>query len=216
MVEQAVGRVERPVTSRLQRSRGGFTLIELLVVIAIIAILAAILFPVFAKARENARRASCQSNEKQITLGFMQYQQDNDETMFQNGWGGAQSVGWWDLLYPYTKSYQLGQCPSYKGGYSTNYPKMTTPLKGYDYMWSEHVMSNGNSIAEIATPATSLAFAEGSFAVNGWTWDNIRLNNRRAANHLEGCNAAYLDGHVKWLGWDKFTMNSDPKVANPG
>src|SRR5687767_15865680 len=60
-------------------SKSGFTLIELLVVIAIIAILAAILFPVFARARENARRASCQSNEKQIALGFKQYIQDNGE-----------------------------------------------------------------------------------------------------------------------------------------
>src|SRR5687767_6194063 len=59
--------------------KSGFTLIELLVVIAIIAILAAILFPVFARARENARRASCQSNLKQVGLGFVQYTQDYDE-----------------------------------------------------------------------------------------------------------------------------------------
>ena len=62
----------------------GFTLIELLVVIAIIAILAAILFPVFAKAREKARQASCSSNEKQLGLGIIQYVQDNDE-MFPQG-----------------------------------------------------------------------------------------------------------------------------------
>ena len=61
--------------------RRGFTLIELLVVIAIIAILAAILFPVFARARENARKANCQSNLKQVSLGLMQYVQDYDETM---------------------------------------------------------------------------------------------------------------------------------------
>src|SRR5690349_12144108 len=72
-----------------KRSARGFTLIELLVVIAIIALLAAILFPVFARARENARRASCQSNLKQIGLGFHQYTQDYDDrlplTMWHSG-----------------------------------------------------------------------------------------------------------------------------------
>src|SRR3990170_5499085 len=78
-------------------ARRGFTLIELLVVIAIIAILAAILFPVFARARENARRSSCQSNEKQIALGFKQYIQDNNEKYPASG-------GWRTAILDYTKS----------------------------------------------------------------------------------------------------------------
>src|SRR5215216_1456391 len=91
------------------RQKRGFTLIELLVVIAIIAILAAILFPVFARARENARRSSCQSNLKQIGLGLMQYTQDYDEAMpiIWNGEGE-----WMDAVQPYIKSYQLFVCPS--------------------------------------------------------------------------------------------------------
>src|ERR1700735_1800324 len=99
-------------------NRKGFTLIELLVVIAIIAILAAILFPVFAKAREKARQTSCLSNEKQLGLGLIQYSQDNDEFMVMawDGNGGYQPsdnrVGnikykWMDAIFPYVKSTQV-------------------------------------------------------------------------------------------------------------
>jgi len=128
-----------------------FTLIELLVVIAIISILAAILFPVFARARENARRASCMSNMKQIGLGLMQYTQDYDEryppSSYCNltscapgdqdsdpskpsGTFGTYAVStgnhrtWMDFIYPYVKSTQVFVCPS------SQVPK-TTPNYGY-------------------------------------------------------------------------------------
>lgn len=112
--------------------RSAFTLIELLVVIAIIAILAAILFPVFGRARENARRSSCQSNLKQIGLGIMQYVQDYDEkypfTVNVNGTppdadypdGSGQYDGWFNygtwryFIHPYVKSAQVYKCPSAK------------------------------------------------------------------------------------------------------
>ena len=92
----------------------GFTLIELLVVIAIIAILAAILFPVFARARENARRSSCQSNLKQIGLGITQYTQDYDEKLppARNTTTPFPNAPWHYLVQPYVKSYQLFRCPS--------------------------------------------------------------------------------------------------------
>ena len=98
-----------PVRSRI---KAGFTLIELLVVIAIIAILAAILFPVFAQAREKARAISCLSNMKQIGLGVTQYEQDFDETTpgGLNGYGGGS--GWAGQIYPYVKSTQVFRCPS--------------------------------------------------------------------------------------------------------
>src|SRR4028119_918077 len=98
-------------------TRRGFTLIELLVVIAIIAILAAILFPVFARARENARRASCQSNLKQIGLGMLQYIGDYDDTMPFSFFGtagnsDANNYKWMDAIYPYVKNEQIFTCPS--------------------------------------------------------------------------------------------------------
>src|SRR3569833_1092954 len=92
----------------------GFTLIELLVVIAIIAILAAILFPVFAKAREKARQISCASNARQIGRSILQYVQDNDETFPVGNNDGSplsQGVGWGGPIQPYIKSTALLKCP---------------------------------------------------------------------------------------------------------
>ncbi|MCW3062124.1 MAG: prepilin-type N-terminal cleavage/methylation domain [Capsulimonas sp.] len=97
----------------VKRSRSGFTLIELLVVIAIIAILAAILFPVFAKAREKARQISCASNLKQLSIGMLQYTQDNDET-FPLGnalFDGYDGVGWGGRIHTYLKSADVYKCP---------------------------------------------------------------------------------------------------------
>lgn len=118
-----------------KRSPHGFTLIELLVVIAIIAILAAILFPVFARARENARRSSCQSNLKQIGIGLVQYIQDYDETMPRGAFVPSLTVSndsmeditsdvpsqsnlslWMDVIYPYVKSEAVFVCPSRNSG----------------------------------------------------------------------------------------------------
>ncbi len=105
-------------------SKRAFTLIELLVVIAIIAILAAILFPVFARAREKARQTACLSNEKQIGLGLMQYAQDYDETIpkrYGDGCDSASNTGdcenrktrsWKNMIFPYIKSYDVFRCPS--------------------------------------------------------------------------------------------------------
>ena len=116
--------------------RRGFTLIELLVVIAIIAILAAILFPVFAQAREKARQTTCLSNEKQIGTAVMMYTQDYDEILPQTGWQGPctnpinvtqASDNYWSGTYafplacgPYLKNWQVFACPSdkYKGGWA--------------------------------------------------------------------------------------------------
>ena len=96
--------------------RSAFTLIELLVVIAVISVLAAILFPVFGRARENARRTSCMSNLKQIGLAFLQYTADYDEayplTSYSAGGPSAPNVSWTLGAAPYMKSTQIFRCPS--------------------------------------------------------------------------------------------------------
>jgi len=110
---------------RVKQRSSGFTLIELLVVIAIIAILAAILFPVFAQAREKARQASCMSNLKQLTLGCIMYQQDYDSKYASAGgtcYGSGPvtcnqdnpmpTMQWQWTIYPYVKNWQLYHCPS--------------------------------------------------------------------------------------------------------
>jgi prepilin-type N-terminal cleavage/methylation domain-containing protein/prepilin-type processing-associated H-X9-DG protein len=141
-------------SSHTATRKRGFTLIELLVVIAIIAILAAILFPVFARARENARRASCQSNLKQLGLGFAQYVQDYDERypMYRaSGCGTAADCGWAinvqygtiaPPIFPYTKSIQVLQCPSESLTQATAQPS----APGYtDYFYNSNVGTDGSA-----------------------------------------------------------------------
>lgn len=145
----------------LPHENRGFTLIELLVVIAIIAILAAILFPVFGRARENARRASCQSNLKQISLGMAQYTQDYDEK-WPSGTKGVGGVlfgqGWAGSIQPYLKSTQIFQC-------SSESSSATTPLVQVSYIYNFTIPQMSPSLAALNGPAKSVVLAE----VKGFT-----------------------------------------------
>jgi prepilin-type N-terminal cleavage/methylation domain-containing protein/prepilin-type processing-associated H-X9-DG protein len=154
----------------------GFTLIELLVVIAIIAILAAILFPVFARAREQARKSACASNMKQIALGMLMYADDYDQLLppyslgagYRGcfGYAGADGPRWADLVFPYVKNRQVFDCPSstqrigtYPGG---AYFDITTYSYGYDSAsdGATEFGAGGRSLTEFADPSGTIMLAE--------------------------------------------------------
>jgi prepilin-type N-terminal cleavage/methylation domain-containing protein/prepilin-type processing-associated H-X9-DG protein len=180
----------------------GFTLIELLVVIAIIAILAAILFPVFARAREKARQASCQSNLKQMALACLMYTQDYDERTMRYCTQGCPDNGCFykhDLLYPYTKNRQMYLCPSSNRTDATpgGWPAGTV-YGDYGYHCPT---SNGVKMADMAAPAEVMMFIE---CVAAPATPNQSCNYASSridwivARHNGGTNIAFWDGHVKW------------------
>jgi prepilin-type N-terminal cleavage/methylation domain-containing protein len=202
-------------------ARNGFTLIELLVVIAIIAILASILFPVFAQAREKARQSSCLSNQKQIALGMTMYTQDYDDTLPPYSFGvgtagffgyfGADGPRWADMIFPYVKSRQVYDCPDgnvhlniYQGGayfdtqtYSYGYstPSLTTtPDSGYGVA--------GRPLAQITAPSTTIMLAdsriakgEGSARILPVSYDTpFSLNHKVDGNRHSGARGYNITG----------------------
>ncbi|NUQ00819.1 MAG: DUF1559 domain-containing protein [Armatimonadetes bacterium] len=201
----------------MRMRRRAFTLIELLVVIAIIAILAAILFPVFAKAREKARQSSCQSNFKQLGVAMLQYAQDYDEMFALMGQPNKMTQPtpdpvflyqdttygyWWSwaaLIYPYAKNAQIYRCPSSNYSYA-----------GVAYgLPANCVNSSGTLVTIFSTtyaptqsilrqPASSMMISEkGAGGGNQYIMSGQYYACR--ADHNEGLNVAYFDGHVKWL-----------------
>ena len=201
----------------MQRSsRRGFTLIELLVVIAIIAILAAILFPVFARAREKARQASCSSNLKQIGLAAMMYANDYDESFLPMNAGspGGKTIWAATLVQPYVKNMQIFSCPSFAGAgprvCGCNGANEFERYLSYGFNCGNGGQGGtampawrgpmGVKLATMTAPAETL-FSGDSGCVNigpgslypsqGTTCPNYD------ARHNEMINLAYCDGHVK-------------------
>ncbi|MFQ6098120.1 MAG: DUF1559 domain-containing protein [Armatimonadota bacterium] len=216
----------------MTRATRGFTLIELLVVIAIIAILAAILFPVFAKAREKARQASCGSNLKQLGLAWLMYAQDYDERVCATHMppvGSPERTDMWvwattatnpghmdSRLMPYIKNEGLFKCPSDPTAlwsYGMNYypaayarASLGTPgPSGYGY--------GGASLAAFGRPAEILVFTDsrsncyyiGNASYPGYAWRSPGyVCGGTRPRHNGGVNCAFADGHVKWLTGNKF------------
>ncbi len=202
------------------RSRG-FTLIELLVVIAIIAILAAILFPVFARAREKARQTSCLSNVKQMGLAAVMYSQDYDEMTVPGyiAWGSSYTL-WYGMdgnLAPYSGNRQIFHCPNSQG---QAYTSRGGTDYGINYLVCAGTGTWGIPMSQIAYPAETVLIADADWTrstTDYHTSNSWRINNGRhpsyfiPARHNEGANIAFVDGHAKW-----HTIKLDPNSTYIG
>ncbi len=199
--------------------RRGFTLIELLVVIAIIAILAAILFPVFARAREKARQTSCLSNVKQIVLGVMMYAQDYDEVLIPAAlpWQApaeapATADEWHELLQPYLANVAILRCPSAKSsfpGYGWNYQE-------FGYWYNQHNTDDtqpgwATALAAIQNPAEVIILGDGRLGTRYLYRRNATYTSKI---HNDGGNMGLLDGHAKWFTYSEM-VKSQAGVAAP-
>lgn len=211
------------------QNRKAFTLIELLVVISIISILAAILFPVFARARENARRASCASNLKQLALSVMQYTMDNDGKLMGYIGGAGNNSDWnrFEPIQPYIKNRQIYFCPSAPGFTGTNLASEWATQYGFSgnsghssvYTAVVRIRPEGpstttTSIDSVPNASLTCLLGETNYgssthtnylnrghggSVFGAKSNDVLVDWLNRDRHLEGANYAYMDGHVKWL-----------------
>ncbi|MCX7600299.1 MAG: prepilin-type N-terminal cleavage/methylation domain-containing protein [Armatimonadetes bacterium] len=195
------------------RKRQGFTLIELLVVIAIIAILAAILFPVFGRARAKARAASCLSNLKQMALGVLMYVQDYDEMFpIYHYFTATENIQQEAMIYPYVKNAEVFKCPevisvsnpcgwpNYTVGFNFAGYAYNMQLVGYYADPNFTAISRAKSLGAVADVANTILWADAcchyAGAMNEAGCPRVTLIYSK--RHLEGYNASFVDGHAKW------------------
>lgn len=196
----------------------GFTLIELLVVIAIIAILAAMLFPVFARAREKARQVVCMSNMKQLGMAFGMYAADyqrlpwDDLTVGGAPEGTAPTWTWRLMIYPYVRNADIFVCPTapalstfdgtfpdydQTAGYAINHVHWDNDLG------TDAEPPPGHTYVEIQRPTQTILLTDftGEYVIShfGTQEHGFVRDDRAATRHNDGCNYLFCDGHVKWL-----------------
>jgi prepilin-type N-terminal cleavage/methylation domain-containing protein/prepilin-type processing-associated H-X9-DG protein len=226
-----------------QRERSGFTLIELLVVIAIIAILAAILFPVFARARDKARQASCLSNTKQLAQAVMMFTQDHDEFLPKASFndvidgptGMTSNTGWDGAIYPYLKNVNVFSCPSdtvgrtYVGKSNTTPPGAKNPVQDLVVPTSYRINSsnqlgafNPTNLSMLDRPADAILITESTTGVKEENYN--QLSTWEGANQGFVCNApgnvytnnAAFDRHSPVPGRSVATWKAETPENLPG
>jgi prepilin-type N-terminal cleavage/methylation domain-containing protein len=219
-------------SSFLRRSRvTGFTLIEVLVVIGIISLLAAVLFPVFGRARENSKRAACQNNMHQLGLAFAQYAQDFDERvpgMLHSSGGAGKEGGWifysvfgyggadavFDLkkgsLFPYIKNEQVYSCPSDDIGQLTGLTYAMNSCVGSDRGNNYYL---GKKLSAFQNTSRWMLLSEETMDVDNPLnstddgFQSLPAGNRFARRHFQGSNLLFLDSHTKWFPHEKISAD---------
>ncbi|MEN6371956.1 MAG: prepilin-type N-terminal cleavage/methylation domain-containing protein [Armatimonadota bacterium] len=202
--------------------RRGFTLIELLVVIAIIAVLAAILFPVFQSATEHARQVKCLSNLRQLAVAFQNYCGDNDGIMPAVGWDGEENHNWCGCfgpgtakcnlqnaqIYPYIKNVDIFQCPTdrnKKGRYISDPSQFPLSYTMNDRLCrvkiDAMVCRRVSRMLLLIQEARGIPGSSSLVGINDGIFIPSKSQTEDLPNdvHYEGSTIVYLDGHAKWM-----------------
>lgn len=219
------------VVPRAIKNRSAFTLVEILVVVGILAVLAAFLFPVFGRVRENSKRAACQSNLLQLGLAFTQYTQDFDERLpvAVHGSAGANVEGGWVFfstfgtrgddsvfdvkrgsLFPYVKNEQVYICPTDEAG---TYMGLSYAINSCVGRPKDNNLYLGKKLSAFLNTAQWMLLGEETMDVNNFVnstddgFLSLPYGNHFARRHSNGSNLLFLDNHVKWFKHEKISAD---------